>query len=93
VKKVCTPVAPSYAIVTAQSYSVLPITNSLTVDDQVVVVTGWRKGAGFTNTIRVITIPDVVVVEPLSIMRHNDSGQQLTKCESGASLSNLAKDE
>jgi len=23
-----------------------------------VVITGWRKGSGFTNTIRIITMPD-----------------------------------
>lgn len=25
--------------------------------DQVVVMTGWRQGSGYTNTLRVITIP------------------------------------
>jgi len=24
----------------------------------IIVVTGWRMGAGFTNTVRIITVPD-----------------------------------
>lgn len=48
--------------------------NVLRVEDLVVVVTGWRSGAGYTNTLRVIKVESEYkpVFKPPSLYKFND---------------------
>ena len=43
----------------------------------IVVVTGWRSGAGATNTMRVVTVPDRATTKKIDIMVTKSSGDLL----------------